>query len=42
MMSRGTVSKGFSSISTGNIAQGIYIIRFSDQDEFWSEKFIKR
>ena len=42
MLNRGTVSKGFSSISTGNIAHGIYIIRFSDQDEFWSEKFIKR
>ncbi len=42
MMSKGNLSKGFSSIGTGNIAQGIYIIRFSDGDEFWSEKFIKR
>ena len=42
IMSRGTVSKGFSNISTGYVSPGFYIIRFNDNTEFWSEKFIKK
>jgi len=42
IINRGTVSKGFSSISAGHISTGFYIIRFNDENEFWSEKFIKK
>jgi len=42
MLSKGTIEKGYSSITPGNINTGIYIIRFSDSYEQWSEKFIKR
>jgi len=42
LLLKGTVEKGYSSIITGNMITGIYIIRFSDATEQWSEKFIKR
>ena len=42
MLSKGTIEKGYSSINPGNMNTGIYIIRFSDSYEQWSEKFIKR
>lgn len=42
MLSKGKIEKGYSSISTGNINYGIYIIRFTDGIEQWSEKFIKK
>ena len=42
MLSRGKIEKGYSSISTGNINYGIYIIRFTDGTAQWSEKFIKK
>ncbi len=42
MLKNGTVSKGFSSIETGNVAMGLYIIRFSNEVEQWTEKFIKK
>jgi hypothetical protein len=41
-LSKGTLTRGFSSISSGNIPQGFYIIRFSNGDEQWTEKFIKK
>ena len=42
MLSKGTVEKGYSSLSLGSINNGIYIIRFTDGEQQWSEKFIKR
>ena len=42
MLSKGTVEKGYSSLAIGNIHTGIYIIRFTDGEQRWSEKFIKR
>ena len=42
MLSKGLLEKGYSSISTGTLTTSIYIIRFSDGVEQWSEKFIKR
>lgn len=42
MLSKGLLEKGYSSIHSGNLNTGIYIIRFSDGHEQFSEKFIKR
>ena len=42
MLTKGAIEKGYSSISAGNMTTGIYIIRFSDGNVQWSEKFIKR
>ena len=42
MLSKGRVEKGFSSVSIGRIHTGIYIIRFTDGEQQWSEKFTKR
>jgi hypothetical protein len=42
MLSKGTVEKGYSSVGLGSIQTGIYIIRFTDGEQQWSEKFIKR
>jgi len=42
MLSKGTVEKGYSSVGLGSINTGIYIIRFTDGEQQWSEKFIKR
>lgn len=42
MLAKGIIEKGFSSINAGLITTGIYIIRFTDGEQQWSEKFIKR
>ena len=42
ILSKGTVEKGYSSVRLGSIHTGIYIIRFTDGEQQWSEKFIKR
>lgn len=42
MLTKGKIDKGYSSIGTGSINTGIYIIRFTDGEQQWSEKFIKR
>ena len=42
MISKGIVEKGYSRINAGSITPGIYIIRFTDGTEQWTEKFIKR
>ncbi|HJS54153.1 MAG TPA: zinc-dependent metalloprotease [Chitinophagaceae bacterium] len=42
MLGKGTLEKGYSSIQAGNINNGIYIIRFTDGEQQWSEKFIKK
>ena len=42
MIAKGAVDKGYSTIYTPVIPPGIYIIRFNDELEQWSEKFIKR
>src|SRR5688572_1321069 len=42
ILSKGTIEKGNSSIHPGIINTGIYVIRFNDGYEQWSEKFIKR
>jgi len=42
MLSKGTVEKGYSSVALGSIHTGIYIIRFTDGEQQWSEKFIKK
>jgi hypothetical protein len=42
MLVKGNIEKGYSSINTGIITTGIYIIRFTDGEQQWSEKFIKR
>ncbi|HEX6848749.1 MAG TPA: T9SS type A sorting domain-containing protein [Chitinophagaceae bacterium] len=39
---KGAVEKGYSSVGLGSIHTGIYIIRFTDGQQQWSEKFIKR
>ena len=42
MLLKGIVEKGYSSVGLGSIHTGIYIIRFTDGEQQWSEKFIKR
>jgi hypothetical protein len=42
LLSKGAVEKGYSSLGLGSINTGIYIIRFTDGEQQWSEKFIKR
>jgi len=42
MLSRGNVEKGYSSLGLGSLHSGIYIIRFTDGAQQWSEKFIKK
>ncbi|HEX6171136.1 MAG TPA: zinc-dependent metalloprotease [Chitinophagaceae bacterium] len=42
MLLKGMLQKGYSSIGLGSIHTGIYIIRFTDGEQQWSEKFIKR
>ena len=42
LLLKGKLDKGYSSISAGNLNTGIYIIRFTDGIEQYSEKFIKR
>jgi hypothetical protein len=42
MLTKGNIEKGYSSIHAGIITTGIYIIRFTDGEQQWSEKFIKR
>ena len=42
MLSKGTIDKGYTTVYTPNISNGIYIIRFTDGVDQWSEKFIKR
>jgi hypothetical protein len=42
MLSKGAVQKGYSSLSLQSINTGIYIIRFTDGEQQWSEKLIKR
>ena len=42
MLSKGRVEKGYSSVDLGSIHTGIHIIRFTDGEQQWSEKFIKR
>lgn len=37
----GNISKGFSTIQTGAIASGMYVIRFISQESQWSLKFVK-
>ena len=41
ILNKGIVSKGFSSIETSNTSSGIYLIRFANGFEQWTEKFIK-
>ena len=42
MLAKGAIEKGYSSLNAGNMSTGIYIIRFTDGYEQWSEKFIKK
>jgi len=42
VLSKGIVEKGYSSISVPIHTSGVYIIRFSDGQQQWSEKFIKK
>jgi hypothetical protein len=42
LLSKGTIEKGYTTVYIPNISNGIYIIRFTDGAEQWSEKFIKR
>ena len=42
MLSKGKVEKGYTSVDLGSIHTGIHIIRFTDGEQQWSEKFIKR
>lgn len=41
MAVRGSVPTGHSKINTGNVAKGVYIIRFSNDIAVWTEKFVK-
>jgi hypothetical protein len=42
IIKKGNVEKGFSSVSAGPVISGMYIIRFSNGKEQWTEKFIKQ
>ena len=42
LLYKGPVEKGYSTVSVGRITPGIYIIRFTDGERQWSEKFIKK
>jgi hypothetical protein len=42
MLSEGKIEKGYTSINTGIVTSGVYIIRFTDGEQQWSEKFFKR
>jgi hypothetical protein len=42
ILSKGAIEKGYSSLGLGSVSNGIYIIRVTDREQQWSEKFIKR
>jgi hypothetical protein len=42
MIKKGIVENGFSTISAGPVVSGMYIIRFSNTTEQWTEKFVKQ
>lgn len=42
ILAKGNIEKGYSSIHVSIVTTGIYIIRFTDGEQQWSEKFIKR
>ena len=42
MLLKGNIEKGYTSINAGIVTTGVYIIRFTDGEQQWSEKFIKR
>lgn len=42
IVSKGIISKGFSSISTGIMVQGVYVVTFTNGNEQWTEKFVKQ
>jgi len=42
ILSKGTLDKGYSTLYTSLVTTGVYIIRFIDGEQQWSEKFIKR
>lgn len=42
LLSKGVIAKGFTSIHTGNIPQGVYIIQLSNGYDQWSYKFVKQ
>jgi len=42
MLSKGIVEKGYTTINASIVTTGIYIIRFTDGEQQWSEKFIKK
>jgi len=42
VLSKGTITKGFSSINTGNLVSGIYVVTFANGHEQWNEKIVKQ
>ena len=41
LLHHGKVQKGSSTVSTGTLARGMYLVRFYNGEEQWSEKFVK-
>jgi len=39
---KGQLSNGLNTISAGNITSGMYIIRFANNNDQWTDKFIKQ
>ncbi|MGZ5134963.1 MAG: T9SS type A sorting domain-containing protein, partial [Flavitalea sp.] len=42
MVSRGQLSNGINTVNTGALNKGLYIVRFSNGFEYWTEKFIRQ
>ena len=42
LMEKGNIIKGFNSINTKQVTNGVYIIRFTSNESTWTEKFIKK
>ncbi len=42
IVSRGTINNGVNKITSANLVSGIYMIRFSNDEQQWVEKFIRQ
>ncbi len=39
---KGQLTNGLNTISAGNITSGMYLIRFANDNDQWTDKFIKQ
>jgi hypothetical protein len=42
MTAKGSLTKGMNNVSTGNTSGGMYMIRFADENNQWTDKFVRQ